>query len=93
MMLIHSQTTKHNSLFVEKRTLPWQEDLNHPVLKGKKMFLLADEAEVADFKFLNIIIGDLDNPSFAYLGQFKALDPNANSHVVTQSIDDVIFDL
>lgn len=59
-------------------------------LENKDIFLMIDESDINGKKFLNILVGSLQNPSVSWLLECIALEIPANSQIIVQSIDDAI---
>lgn len=55
-----------------------------------KFFIIADESDINDSKFLNIIVGSVTNPAKTFLLDCIPITGNVNSACVCQNIDDCV---
>ena len=69
----------------EKETL-WIQNL----LKGKNIFTVIDEAEVAGAKYINTLVGNVESPEKTFLLHCKQLPASVNSQTVIQAVEDAI---
>ena len=54
-------------------------------------FLIVDEAEVAEQKYINVLVDSLDAPNQAFLLHCHSLDNgiNVNSSIIQHTVDDI----
>lgn len=72
-----------------------EKELQHKkdIVDGKDIFLVVDESEVRDQRYINILFGATDCPHQTYLILCKPLNVPPNSDIVCQCVDDVIRQL
>lgn len=63
------------------------------LMNDKKVFIIIDESEVQDRKFINILVGDLAQPSKVWLYECKHHAGSINSNIISQLVDDVLHEL
>lgn len=63
------------------------------MISGKSFFLVVDESDVSNTKYLNILVGKLSDPTKAYLLTSEVLDSAPNSATVLRLVDDAISSL
>ena len=59
----------------------------------RKVFLVVDESDIKGQKYVNSLIGTIDNPSVTYLVGCKPIDSSPNAAMICQVIDDILKDL
>ena len=69
----------------EKETLRIQN-----LVKGKNMFMVIDETEVADVKYINTLVGNVESPENTFLLHCKQLAASVNSQTIIHAVDDAI---
>ena len=60
------------------------------LLAGKDLFLVVDEAEVADRKYINIIVGDVNIPAVTYLLGCDECSVSVSQQVIIHAVDDAM---
>ncbi|CAK8688417.1 unnamed protein product [Clavelina lepadiformis] len=59
-------------------------------LKDEDVFMVVDESEIDQRKFLNILVGKMTVPETTYIFTCKTLSKYADSDIVTREIDDAV---
>lgn len=67
-----------------------EKDRVKDIVRNKQIFLEIDESEVSGTKYVNVLIGTLDNPTKVYMCSCTALTGNVNAQVIIHIIDDTI---
>ena len=62
------------------------------IIQGKKVFLIVDESEFDNKKFLNILVGNIETPEKTYLVDCSIIE-TANQVTVSTKIDDCLRSL
>lgn len=62
-------------------------------LSNKKIFLMVDESEVSGAKFVNVLVGSLDNPHITYLWRCEHMESAINAQLIIHQVDDAVKDL
>ena len=59
------------------------------------IFLIVNDAKVAEQKYINVIVGSLDAPNQTFLVDCHSLDSgsNVNSSIILHTVDDVLRQL
>ena len=72
-----------------------KEEQIQELLRDKKFFLIADEAEVAKQKHISVLVGSLDAPDQAFLVDCHPRDSgrNVNSSIILHTVDDILRQL
>lgn len=60
------------------------------LLKEKKIFVVVDDSEVAGNKYMNVLVGDIANPSVSYIAECCAIEGSINRSVVVRVVDNVL---
>ena len=63
------------------------------IISGNPFFLVVDESDISNTKYLNILVGKLSDPTNTYLLTSEALDGAPNSDTVLRLVDDAIISL
>ena len=65
------------------------------LLWDKKVFLIVDEAEVNQQKYINVLVGSLNSPNEIFLIECLPLESssNVNSTIILHTVDDVVRQL
>ena len=65
------------------------------LLRDKKLFLIVDEAEVAEKKYVNVLVGSLNAPNQTFLVDCLPLESrhNVNSSIILRTVDDILRQL
>ena len=71
------------------------EEQIQELLRDKKIFLIVDEAEVAEQKYFSVLVGSLDAPNQTFLVNCHPLDSgrNVNSSIILHTVDDILRQL
>ena len=61
------------------------------LLRDKKIFLIVDEAEIAQQKYISVLVGSLDAPNQTFVVDCHPLDSgsNVNSSIILHTVDDI----
>ena len=61
----------------------------------KIFFLIVDEAEIAEQKYISVLVGSLDAPNQTFLVDCHPLDSgsNVNSSIILHTVDDILRQL
>ena len=62
------------------------------IIQGKKVFLIVDESEFDNKKFLNILVGNIETPEKTYLVDCNIIE-TVNQATVSTKIDDCLCSL
>ena len=62
------------------------------IIQGKKVFLIVDESEFSNKKFLNILVGNIETPERTYIVDCSIIE-TANQAAVPNKIDDCLRSL
>lgn len=57
-------------------------------LRNKKIFMIIDESDINNQKYVNTLIGDISNPSLCYLVDCRPLNNSPNANIIAQIADD-----
>ena len=60
------------------------------LLSDKIVFMVIDEADISDSKYVNTLVGDVEQPETTYLLHCKILAASPNQQTVVHAIDDAI---
>ena len=60
------------------------------LIHEQKIFLVADESEISGIKYLNVLVGLLDEPDKTYLIACKVLPKSPTAQSICQEIDDCL---
>ena len=60
------------------------------LIHEQKIFLVVDESEISGIKYLNVLIGLLDEPDKTYLIACKVLPKSPTAQSICQEIDDCL---
>ena len=65
------------------------------LLRGKKFFLIVDEAEIAKQNYISVLVGSLDATNQTFLVDCHPLDSgsNVNSSIILHTVDDILRQL
>ena len=72
-----------------------KEEQIQELLRDKNIFLIVDEAEIAQQKYISVLVGSLDAPNQAFLVDCHPLDSgsNVNSSIILHTVDDILRQL
>ena len=72
-----------------------KEEQIQQLLRDKKMFLIVDEAEVVEQKYIKVLVGSLDAPNQTFLVNCHPLDSgrNVDSSIILHTVDDMLQQL
>ena len=72
-----------------------KEEQIQELLRDKNIFLIVNDAKVAEQKYINVIVGSLDAPNQTFLVDCHSLDSgcNVNSSIILHTVDDVLRQL
>ena len=72
-----------------------KEEQIQELLRDKNIFLIVNDAKVAEQKYINVIVGSLDAPNQTFLVDCPPLDSgsNVNSSIILHTVDDVLRQL
>ncbi|OAF63972.1 hypothetical protein A3Q56_08324, partial [Intoshia linei] len=59
-------------------------------LEHKQVFLVTDESDIAGEKYINILMGTLNEPHTTYLVGLRHISVSPNATMIAQIIDDTI---
>ena len=62
----------------------------HNILSDKIIFMVIDEADVSGCKYINTLVGEIDQLEATYLLHCKILDTSPNQQTVIHAVDDAI---
>ena len=60
------------------------------ILSDKVIFMVIDEADISGSKYVNTLVGDVEQPEITYLLHCKILDASPNQQIVVLAVDDAI---
>ena len=60
------------------------------ILSDKVIFMVIDETDVSGCKYINTLVGDIEQPETTYLLHCKTLDASPNQQSVIHAVDDAI---
>ena len=60
------------------------------LIHKQKIFLVVDESEITGIKYLNVLVGLLDEPDKTYLIACKVLPKSPTAQSICQEIDDCL---
>ena len=63
------------------------------ILSDKVIFKVIDEADISGCKYVNTLIGDIEQPETSYLLHCKILDSSPNQQTVIHAVEDAIHTL
>ena len=63
------------------------------ILSDKVIFMVTDEADISKSKYVNTLVGDVEQPETTYLLHCKILDASPNQQTVIHAVDDAIHTL
>ena len=63
------------------------------ILSNKVIFMVTDEADISGSKYVNTLVGDMEQLETTYLLHCKILDASPNQQTVIHAIDDAIHTL
>ena len=71
------------------------EEQIQELLRDKKVFLIVDEAEVVQQKYISVLVGSLDAPDQTFLVNCHSLDNgrNVTSSIILHTVDDILRQL
>ena len=55
--------------------------------------MVIDEANISGFKYVNTLVGDVEQPEITYLLHCKILNASPNQQIVVHAVDDAICTL
>ena len=69
-----------------------QKEQIQELLHDKKFFLIMNEAEIAEQKYISVLVGSLDAPNQTFLVDCHPLDSssNVNSSIILHTVDDIL---
>ena len=72
-----------------------KEEQLQELLRDKKIFLIVDEAEIAEQKYISVLVGSLDAPNRTFFVDCHPLDSgsNVNSSIILHTVDDILRQL
>ena len=72
-----------------------KEEQIQELLRGKNIFLIVNEAEVAKQKYISVLVGSLDAPNQTFLVNCHPLDSgrNVTSSIILHTVDDILRQL
>ena len=72
-----------------------KEEQIQELLRDKKNFLIVDEAEIAEQKYISVLVGSLDAPNQTFLVDCHPLgsSSNVNSSIILHTVDDILRQL
>ena len=60
------------------------------ILSDKVIFMVINEADISGSKYVNTLVGDIEQPEITYLLHCKILDASPNQQTVVHAVDDAI---
>ena len=63
------------------------------ILLDKIIFMVIDEADISWSKYVNTLVGDVEQPEITYLLHCKILDASPNQQTVVNAINDAVCTL
>ena len=72
-----------------------KEEQIQELLRDKKIFLIVDEAEIAEQKYISVLVGSLDAQNQTFLVDCHPLDSgsNVNNSIILHTVDDILRQL
>ena len=82
----------HPSRHAKNELIIWECVVNQicNIFSDKVIFMVIDEADISGSKYVNILIGDVEQPETTYLLHCKILDALPNQQTVVHAVDDAI---
>ena len=90
-VLISSETTARACV----AKLSSQKEQIQELLRDKKLFLIVNQTEVAQQKYVNVLVGSLNAPNQAFLVDCHPIDSgsNLNSSIIQHTANDILRQL